>query len=226
MPTKSLASGLGATAVVIVLVGMSASAQDGSAANEESCPVPTSRQMQHDFDIAKLTDLAYLSEILEAYHSFAGEYPFAGDAPVPTYVYIATREQREDIPDGPPYEHRVRDVRELIGELERVLSRSIEIPFDPQRVPDSKPNHYVYRIDGDIYYLGIHLHEAFTFARRVDQCYYKVEITNDRNPPDGAWNPVDLMGSRDYVTVLDRTRALGGAVEAIRSSIRDEGAFE
>jgi len=224
--TKRLTSCLGVTAAVIALVSLSVRAQDGLAGTEESCPVPTSTQMQHDFDIARLMDLAYLSEILEAYQSFAGEFPFAGDASVPTYVYIATREQRQTIRGGPPYEHRVREVNELIGELERVLGRALEIPFDPQRSPDSKPSHYVYLIDEDTYYLAVHLHEAFPFARRVDRCYYKLEITNDRNPPDGAWNPADLTRNRDFMAAVDRAPVLGGAVKAIRTQIRDEGAFE
>ena len=190
-----------------------------------SCPVPTSPAMQHDFDIARLNDLVYLGSLLEEYRAATGAYPFAVDSSVPTYIHIATREQQESITGGPPYEHRVKDVTELSAELERVLDRSVEMPFDPQRVPDSKPNFYIYMVADGFYYLAVHLHEAFPFSQRVAECYYKVELTNYPRPPAGAWNLMELMTDGDFASAIARTANNPGYVEGLRTQIREDGAF-
>jgi hypothetical protein len=50
-------------------------------------------------------------------------------------------------------------------------------------------------IDGETYYLAIHLYHKFPFANPVDKHYNKVEITNGDTSPLGQWSLEKLLAN-------------------------------
>lgn len=70
----------------------------------------TSEDLQHDFDIVRLKDIATLSGYIEKYKEITGKYPFEGEVNIPHYVHIATKEQEQYAKGGPPYEHKKTSV--------------------------------------------------------------------------------------------------------------------
>jgi hypothetical protein len=225
MRINRFAISLGVAIGLCILPNLSAVSQEVSDDINPSCAVPTSTMMQRDFDIARLSDLVHLAGALEEYRSTTGRIALANSASAPTYVFIATREQSQYVNETPPYEHTIRDVTDLKAELERVLGRAVEMPFDPQRVPDSKPNFYIYMAIEEYYSLSVHLHEPFSFAKRIANCYHKLDVTSFPDPPAGAWNLSDLLQDQDYISVSERTPNKPGYVEALRTQIREDGAF-
>ena len=147
----------------------------------------TSELLQHDLDIARLEDLKVLSGYIEKYREVAGKYPFEGSVNIPNYTLIATREQQKYAVGGPRYNHKKTPALDFVSELQSALGE-IEVPFDLQRVPVNKPNFYIYSIVDDIYFLAVHVHNDFAFANKIDDFYYKVEVTNRRSVNrTGTW---------------------------------------
>ena len=137
-------------------------------------------------------------------------------------VHIATENQQRQIIGGPPYAHEVIAAEELRNELESVLGQRIEFPHDPQRVAVGRPNFYMYMIDGDTYFLAVHLHHHYAFAQHVGPNYSKLELSNKPNPINGIWSLEDLLRHEQFLA--SATRPLHNPQTFARSSFR--GAIE
>ena len=165
---------------------------------------PTSKPFQKDADIVRLQHLEYYGNLLNEYHTKTGTYPFIGEVSVPAYVFVASPEQTDDVKGGPPYAHKTAKFRYLVEEFERVLGRPIEEYYDPQYEPDSKPNFYIYMVDGETYNFAIHTHEAFSFSNPISKGYNKVEITNNTNGSPHLIEAEKLFESKDFRAAVSK----------------------
>lgn len=136
---------------------------------------------QNDADIVRLKHLQYWVNLIEEYHAKTGKYPFQGQSDAPIIVKIATPRQLAYFPEDPSGIQNY-SMKKLVATLEKGLGRTIDEYYDPQYAPDAKPNFYLYMIDGDEYFLAVHTHQAYPFARKVAQNYYKVEVSNRYDP--------------------------------------------
>jgi len=158
----------------------------------------TSQNFQEDADIMRLKHLEYYGNLLLEYNAKTGTYPFMGEVDVPAYVFVASPHQKDDIKGGPPYEHKTADFKYLVEEFQTVLGRDIKEYYDPQYEPDSKPNFYIYMVDGDTYNFAIHTHEEFVFSNPISKGYNKVEITNTPNGSSHLVEPQTLFASEAF----------------------------
>ncbi len=185
----------------------------------------TSELLQHDLDIARLEDLKTLSAYIEKYRQVAGKYPFEGSVDIPNYTLIATREQQKYAVGGPGYNHKKTPALDFVSELQSVLGE-IEVPFDLQRVPVNKPNFYIYSIVDDIYFLAVHVHNNFVFANKIDDFYYKVEVTNRRGGNrTGTWFRSELLADEEYNAALRAQPHKPGYTDELRVKLGGNGAF-
>lgn len=162
----------------------------------------TNDDYQYDADIFRLRHLVHYGELLKKYYERNGAYPLQGDVDYQHYVHIATKEQE---PKGrPPFKHTVTKVNDFKKILKDGVGGEVVFKYDPQRRPDSKPNFYIYMIDGEYYYLAVHLHEDFSFSNKVAPYYNKLEITNNPNPGPGQWNFDNLLNDKDFQSTLNR----------------------
>jgi hypothetical protein len=180
---------------------------------------------QYDMDIIRLNDLKVLGYLVEEYHEKKGHYPFEKQYKDPLYIHITTKGQREYAKQRPPYAHILLDVKELITEIESGIGRKVDLPFDPQKVPVSKPNFYIYKMHKGYYYFAVHLYNEFSFARKVGPHYHKVEISNFSEPSQAIWKFKDLMQSRDFIKASNKKLSKPGYVKAMREKMYKEGAF-
>ncbi len=186
----------------------------------------TSEELQHDFDIVRLNDLAVLSGYIEQYKNLTGKYPFQGETELPHYVHIATKEQEQYAEKGPPYSHKKTSARLFVEELLTKLGPEIQIPFDLQRVPVNKPNFYIYMVIGEVYFLAVHVHQDYSFANKVADYYNKVEVTN--NPKanrEGSWLRSELIESQAYIKARSERPHKPGYTEQLRKKLGGNNAF-
>lgn len=170
----------------------------------------TSVEFQKDADIYRLQHLNYYVSLIESYKNKTGVYPFQGKFDVPVYIYVANDEQIEYTKQGPPYEHQVVAFKDLIFELESKLGKEIDEFYDPQYRPDSKPNYYVYMTTKDAYFFAVHVHQAFHFARKVADDYYKVEVSNRANSRNKAQLPSQLLASEEFQQEAEKKASKDG----------------
>jgi hypothetical protein len=180
---------------------------------------------QSDVDIIRLNDLKEIGGYLNEYKVKAGKYPFEDRSDVPVYVHIATKEQRSVKMGKSPYRHIVIPVTDLIAELEKVLKRDILMPFDPQRVPNGRPNFYVYMITKGVYFLGVHLYHPRSFAQKIGSNWYKVEISNRPNLQPLIWSYGDLISNENFKKTIKTPLKKLGYFRELREKIRNTGAF-
>lgn len=184
----------------------------------------TNKIYQSDMDIARLNDLKTIGALIEEYRIKKGNYPFEYLSSYPVYVKIATKgQQKYAAQDNPPYKIEDVPVTRFIKELESVLNRKIELPFDPQKVLINKPNFYVYMIHKGIYYLAVHVHNKYDFSRNIASYYNKVEVSNVANPRRNVWIYKELMEHQSFIQIISRTPAKPGYVEELRRKMREEG---
>jgi hypothetical protein len=150
---------------------------------------------QHDADIFRLRHLEYLGRLIAEYHEKTGQYPLQGESDCLNYVFIATPRQQKSIQGEPPQKHITTDLSTFRAALEKGLGRAVDLKFDPQKVSTHAPNFYIYMIDGETYYLAIHLYHKFPFANPVDKHYNKVEITNGDSSSLGQWSLEKLLAN-------------------------------
>jgi hypothetical protein len=160
---------------------------------------------QHDADIFRLRHLQYYRELIEAYYQKTGSYPLQGASEVQNYVYLAAPQQKKYVQGVPPQSHEVTGVEAFRKELENGLGRKVDLKFDPQKVPTGAPNFYIYMMDGDSFYLAVHLYNERSFSNPVAKHYHKLEITNGETGRQGLWNPDDLMEDSAFITALSET---------------------
>lgn len=185
----------------------------------------TSESLQHDLDIARLEDLKVLSGHIEKYRELTGRYPFEGVVNIPNYTLIATREQQKYAVGGPSYNHKKTPAIDFVSELRAKLG-DIEVPFDLQRVPVNKPNFYIYSIVDDTYFLAVHVHNDFSFANKISDYYYKVEVTN-RNGGNrtGTWFRTELLSHPEFNAALQSPPIKPGYTSKLRTRLGGNGAF-
>jgi len=186
----------------------------------------TSERLQYDLDIVRLNDLALLSGHIEKYKEVTGKYPFQDQTELPHYVHIATKEQEQYAKGGPPYSHKKSSARSLVKELILKLGSEIEIPFDLQRVPTTKPNFYIYMITGDVYYLAVHVHQDFSFAQKVADYYNKIEVTNYQGQNrKGTWLRSQLLSNEAYKKAMSASPQKPDYTKELRIKLGANNAF-
>ena len=186
----------------------------------------TSDELQHDFDIARLKDLAILSGYIEEYKKRTGKYPFEGEVPYQHYVHIHTKQQEKYAKGGPPFQHKRTSVKDFITELQSKLGEVIEVPFDLQKVPVNKPNFYIYMVVDNVYFLAVHVHHDFSFANKVADYYYKVEVTNNTKAiRQGTWLREKLLSNEAYVKAISAKPFKTGYAEQLREKLGGNNAF-
>lgn len=186
----------------------------------------TSEDLQHDLDIVRLKDLSTLSGYIEAYKKITGKYPFEGDATVPRYVHIATKEQEKYVKDSPPYEHKVTRAKDFLEEFQSKLGNDVQLPFDLQRVPTTRPNFYIYMIAEDTYFVAVHLHHEFSFTTKIADSYNKLEITNNpRARRQGVWLRDALLSDPAYIEAVTAKPNKPGYTEQLREKLGGNNAF-
>lgn len=163
----------------------------------------TSPDYQHDADIVRLRDIDTMGAIIKEYHEKMGKYPLQGETDLQYYVLVGTENQVPEDLDRPSYEHLEMSTQDFAARLSRDLERTVTLPFDPQLRPNVKPNFYIYMVEGNSFYFAVHLHESYEIAKRVGAHYYKLEISNNPDPPN-YWDYDDLMANEDYQAAVSR----------------------
>ena len=187
----------------------------------------TSGDLQYDFDIARLNHLEKISGYIEQYKNITGKYPFQGKTELQNYVYIATKGQQKYTKQmAPPYSHLLSNINPFIAELQSKLGQDIQMPFDPQRVPVNKPNFYIYMIEGDTYYVAVHVHNDYSFSNKLANYYNKVEVTNNasRNRT-GTWFRDDLINNPEFIKARNAAPNKPGYTEHLMQKLGGNNAF-
>ena len=182
---------------------------------------------QHDMDITRLNDLKEIGGYIEEFKAKTGNYPFIGVVDVPLYAQIATKDQEEIIKNskGPPYEYKTVYAADFIKVLERGLGRKIVMPFDPQQKPSGRQNFYTYMAVKDQYFFAVHLYNEYSFAQKIGDNWYKVEISNKPQPNPLTWDYKALVTNSDFQKAIVEPLTKPGYVEQLRDKIRAEGGF-
>ena len=159
----------------------------------------TTSEYQHDADIVRLKHLKYLGALIEEFKEANGHYPLQSVSPNQNYVHIASHRQLEHVPAGPPHEHTKTDIEKFTEILETGLRRKIDLPFDPQLVPVNKPNFYMYMIQGNRYFLAVHVHDGEGIGNKLGPHYYKAEISNIAIPERNVFTYDELLVNQAFL---------------------------
>lgn len=157
----------------------------------------TSAAFQHDADIVRLRDMQTMGALLKEYQAKMGKLPLQGESELQYYVLIGDDSQVDPDIEGPAYKHDSMSTAEFEALLSEDLERPVKLPYDPQLVSNGKPTFYLYMMDGDRFYFAIHLHESYGIAKEVGPFYYKLEISNNPEPPE-FWDFDMLMANESY----------------------------
>ena len=168
---------------------------------------------QYDADIFRLRHFTYYVELIEEYRRVMGRYPLQGTAKHPIWVYIAHDRQIQYTRPGPPYTHVRVSFAEWVQEVESGLGREIDEFYDPQFVPIDRPNFYTYLVDGDRYYMTVHVSEVYPFARPEGPQYNFVTVTN-RPDADRTLTPDSLLQMEAFVAARSRLPRRPGLLES------------
>ncbi|HEG44699.1 MAG TPA: hypothetical protein ENH94_11700 [Phycisphaerales bacterium] len=171
------------------------------------------KQFQKDADIYRLKHLKYYGELIEKYHKNIGKYPFQGKENKPVYVFIANDKQEKYREDDNPNPHKSYPLKSFIKELERGLNKKINEYYDPQFAPLNKPNFYMYLINEDLYFFAIHVSQYYGFATKINENYYKVEISNNPTKENKAVAFSDLIKNKRFIDVLNSKSSKPGFFE-------------
>lgn len=157
------------------------------------------RELQDNCDIVRLRHLEYYGNLIEEYKQKTGHYPFQDNVGGQTYAFIYNNKQKKYARDTNPSKHTQLPPKTFFTELEKGLGRQIDQLYDPQYAPTERPVFYIYMIEGDTYYFAVHLSKYYSFTQRVDDHYYKVEISNNSDPCCKIWAMEDLLSNSAYV---------------------------
>lgn len=177
-------------------------------------------QYQHDADIFRLKHLEYYGKIITEFRRKTGSYPLQGKVEVQNYVHIAAPHQQDDIKGGPSQKHVVTTLEDFRRELEKGLGRKIDFKFDPQKAPVHAPNFYIYMIDGDKFYLAVHLYHQFPFSQEISNHYNKLEITNKETETHGIWRFEQLEKDADFKKALNQKPHKAGYFKGLEKKYR------
>jgi hypothetical protein len=169
---------------------------------------------QYDADIFRLRHFTYYVGLIEEYRRVTGRYPLQGTEQHPIWVYIAHDRQIRYTRPGPSYTHVRVSFAEWVQEVERGLGREIDEFYDPQFVPTNRPNFYIYLIDGDRYYMTVHVSEAYPFAIRKGPQYNFVSVTNRPTGADRTPTPDSLLQTVAFIAASLRDPQKPGFFES------------
>lgn len=160
------------------------------------------KELQDDCDIVRLNHLKYYGDIIEEYKLKTGNYPFQENSQTQIYAFIYNTIQKEYASDTNPNEHILISPKDFFMELEKGLGKKIDQKYDPQYAPTCRPNFYMYMIQGDTYYFAVHLSKYYSFSKRVDKNYYKVEISNKSEPSYKIYTIKELSENSKYLEAV------------------------
>lgn len=160
------------------------------------------KELQDDCDIVRLNHLKYYGELLEEYKIKTGHYPFQENSQTQIYAFIYNNIQKEYASDTNPNKHILISPKDFFMELEKGLGRKIDQKYDPQYAPTCRPNFYMYMIQGDNYYFAVHLSKYYSFSKRVDKNYYKVEISNKSESSYKIYTIKELSENSKYIEAV------------------------
>ena len=75
-------------------------------------------------------------------------------------------------------------------------------------------------------FLAVHVHNDFSFANKVDDFYYKVEVTNrSSGNRTGTWFRSELLSNPEYNAALQAQPFKPGYTDKLRVKLGGNGAF-
>ena len=120
-------------------------------------------------------------------------------------MYIAHDHQDGYTKTSLPYSNTTVPLNVFVEELETGLGRDIDEYFDPQYIPESsRPNYYMYMVNGDNYFFAVHVSQDFSFARNISENYNKIEITNNPSLENKAISFKELIADKDFQNELSK----------------------
>lgn len=161
----------------------------------------TERMFQDDCDIVRLKDLMYYGKLIEKYKLKTGKYPFAKKNEE-VYCLIYNKNQKKYSKDENPNKHLSVPPEDFFIELEKELGVKIEQRFDPQYVPSGRPIFYIYMVNGNDYYFAVHLSKYYSFSKKIDSNYYKVEISNNDDEKYKIYTVQTLEKNKKYMEAI------------------------
>lgn len=170
------------------------------------------KELQDNCDIVRLKHLKYYAELIEEYKSKTGHYPFQEKSQTQIYTFIYNNQQKKYASDTNPNKHKLISPQDFFAELEKGLDRKINQMYDPQYAPTCRPIFYIYMIQDDTYYFAVHLSKYYSFSKRVDKNYYKVEVSNKSEPAYKIYTIKELSENAKYI-------------EAVSIPLKNEGYF-
>lgn len=158
---------------------------------------------QRDVDVKRLRDIKTLGSMVEEYKRIKGHYPFQKNLSGNSSVQVFFSTSRPNIALYPNV--KLVSITDFEKEIEAVLNKDVKVPFEIQRVPNSsRPIYYMYMVDKDYYYVAVHTHNKYSFARKVAPKYYKIEISNEAYPPKKIWTYKQLMNNTEYQKAVSK----------------------
>ncbi len=182
---------------------------------------------QRDVDIIRLNDLQEIGGYIEEYKKETGDYPYSAKSNIPVIVNIATKEQQEIFKNapGPPFQHTKVSAVSFTKELEKGLARKIKMPFDLQRRPNGRQNFYSYMIVEGRYYLAVHLYNEYSFAEKVAENWFKVQISNISQSNVPIWKYEELLTNPHFHEAISQPVSKPDYFKQLREKIRNEIGF-
>lgn len=160
------------------------------------------KELQDNCDIVRLKHLKYYADLIEEYKAKTGYYPFQEKSDTQIYAFIYNKQQKEYATDTNPNAHKLISPKNFFTELEKGLGRRIDQKYDPQYAPTCRPIFYMYMIQDDTYYFAVHLSKYYSFSKRVDKNYYKVEVTNKSEPSYKLYTIKELSENIKYIEAV------------------------
>jgi hypothetical protein len=146
---------------------------------------------QADADVQRIEGLYAMADLIEAYYDETGHYPLSEYAQPGIYLNVLIgSEQQTKWLTGPPVSMSIFLEEDLEKELGSVLSYTVELPHDPQKVStNGRPNVYEYNILDGYYYLKTYLHNPMEYSAEVSPHFNTFEVTSypDCQPCDTIW---------------------------------------
>lgn len=152
-------------------------------------------------DRKRLRDLKILSELVRDYRFEVGYFPLQDAARVfqkgPVVVFLTRVPKKIKKPKITIFNFPVANFER---ELERVLARDIELPLETQTESDEsgRPLTYIYIASKQNYYISVYTYGEFSFAKKIGENNYKVEIGSKPNVAGKIWRHEELMANPDF----------------------------
>jgi hypothetical protein len=161
---------------------------------------------QHDADKKRLLDLKYYGLLIAGYHEKTGAYPLQKKAKknMENYVYIGTNEQTELFSKSNyPKLYNIFKYQDFVKDIESVMKIKIQPAFDPQNVPVNAPVVYIYMLKDNNYYFSVNLFDGGKFAKKIDEGYYQVQLSNMEDNDDGVFRLETLLQNSEFLYRLN-----------------------